>query len=498
MQNLTQPTLLLKPFCQDGDKNQIPVQNDSLVDPQLADLTNGFPEITSKPPSQGGLPPERRDFNALGYLTTSYDWFYQAGGTFTFNQTISDAIGGYPLNARLWYTDSDGISMVLRSTIQNNTNNFLTDSSVIGQIGDTSKPWVIESFMGIKGQYDLLDFKWSDHLLDNQDWLRADTFSWQDGTVYTNAYTHLVADYNGGTSQTETVGSYTITYVLAADGHKIATDETTVANIYNESGVAWYYILDTTNQRFKLPRENPLKEEIVNLIQAPVKGTGKSLGMTNGVDYGGVAGVNQGQYGNLVGKTDLYNANVSNGAQVNANRLMGTLGVTTDASMSGLVTVLSSSTSSSFYKGKKYLYFYVGQFSQTATEQTAGLNSELFNGKVDLDGSNATFKHIVETYSSGTSWYRLWSDGWCEQGGIYDNGSSIQTTSVRVNLLKTFANTNYIVLVTPSRGTIVNSSTSIMFGTHSLTVSYFYITWLGVNSADNVQFAPWYACGYVS
>ena len=36
--------------------------------------------------------------------------------------------------------------------------------------------------------------------------------------------------------------------------------ETAVAAIYAESGVAWYYILDTTNTRFKLPRENPARE----------------------------------------------------------------------------------------------------------------------------------------------------------------------------------------------------------------------------------------------
>jgi hypothetical protein len=35
-----------------------------------------------------------------------------------------------------------------------------------------------------------------------------------------------------------------------------------------------------------------------------------------------------------------------------------------------------------------YLYFYVGDYSQSAIEQTAGLNSELFNNKVDLNASN--------------------------------------------------------------------------------------------------------------
>lgn len=102
--------------------------------------------------------------------------------------------------------------------------------------------------------FDLFDHKWSDHQIDDQSWLRADTFSWQDGTVYTDAYNHLVDDIDGKTATSETVGSYTISYYLADDGHKITTDETNAANIYNESGVSWYYVLDTVNTRFKLPR----------------------------------------------------------------------------------------------------------------------------------------------------------------------------------------------------------------------------------------------------
>lgn len=138
MQTLTQPTLLLKPFAESGDKNALPDVNTDLSNPQKADLTNGFPQITGLKPAQGGLPPERKDFNALGYLTTTYDFFYQAGGTFTFDPTISTAIGGYPLGARLWYTDSNGVTMILRSTVQNNTDNF-NDGSETG-IGTTWVP----------------------------------------------------------------------------------------------------------------------------------------------------------------------------------------------------------------------------------------------------------------------------------------------------------------------------------------------------------------------
>ena len=138
MQSLTQPTLLLKPFADEGDRNSIPVENTDAQNPQLADLTNGFPQVTSEDPDDGGLPPERKDINGLGYLTTTYDYFYQAGGTFTFNPTISTAIGGYPLGARLWYTDSNGATTVVRSTVANNTDNF-NDGSATG-IGTTWAP----------------------------------------------------------------------------------------------------------------------------------------------------------------------------------------------------------------------------------------------------------------------------------------------------------------------------------------------------------------------
>lgn len=62
--------------------------------------------------------------------------------------------------------------------------------------------------------------------------------------------------------------------------------------------------------------------------------------------------------------------------------------------------------------------------------------------KVDLDGSNATFAHIVETYNNGTDWYRIWSDGWCEQGGVY---TTMSGSSQTVNLLVEMADTDYIV-----------------------------------------------------
>ena len=291
----------------------------------------------------------------------------------------------------------------------------------------------------ISNAHTLFDFKWTDHTISSMEWTRADTFSWQDGTVYENAYNHLVADVTGKTPISETIAGITIWYHLADDGHKVCAEdqESNVLAIYNATGVAWYYILDTANQRFKLPRENPAREVLGQSVA--VVGNGKTLGLTDGTNNGGFASSNSSPtgYTNAYG-TNVGTSNVSSGSML-TNK---TYGITTDPTKSGMIADLSETTG--VYKGKQYLYFYVGQFSQSATEQTAGLNSELFNGKVDLDGSNATFAHIVETYSSGTSWYRIYSDGWCEQGGFVSSASG----TVTVNFLKTMADTKYVSLKT--------------------------------------------------
>lgn len=380
MDNLIQPEILLKPFAKDGDKNNIPLVNNNITNPQLADLTNGFPEITSLPPAQGGLPPERKDFNALGYLTTTYDYYAQAGGVFTFSQTICDAIGGYPLNARLWFTNSDGISMIVRSTVPNNTNNFITNPSYIGIVGE-NKPWVRDNFLGYVSQGNLFDCKWADHLLNDVSWLRADTFSWQPGSVYVSAYNHLVDDYTNGTIQSETISSYTILYRLAPDGHKITTDETNAINIFNATGVAWYYILDTTNTRFKLPRTQwgfvGLRNTVGSYVSESLPNISGIFGVNIPTSHGNTV---SGAFRGVTLPTGNYSkSNVATGSGT-------TYGYSFSASLSSSTYLNNAPVQQR--ATQMYLYFYVGTFNQSAVEQTAGLNTELFNDKVDIDFGN--------------------------------------------------------------------------------------------------------------
>jgi hypothetical protein len=51
---------------------------------------------------------------------------------------------------------------------------------------------------------------------------------------------------------------------------------------------------------------------------------------------------------------------------------------------------------------------------------------------------------VTQNYLNGTSWYRVWSDGFIEQGGSFTSSGSDQA----VTLLRSFSDTNYTVNLT--------------------------------------------------
>lgn len=328
---------------------------------------------------------------------------------------------------------------------------------------------------GVVKTHNLLEFKWSDHLLDDISWLRADTFSWQSGDVYVTAYNHLVADLQGTTAETETIGSYTVTFYRATDGHKIALadQETTIANIYSETGIAWYYILDTTNTQFKLPRTKygfeGLRTNVGDLVEA---------GLPN------IIGSGLSHNGSLAEMSGAFKT-TSTGSSVAANVGSGfTYRFNFDASRSS--SIYGNSSTVQPPTTQMYLYFYVGDYTQTAIEQTAGLNAELFNDKVDKADLQEV-QCVVETYQNGTSWYRVYSDGWCEQGGFIPRGNG---TSGTIAFLKPFSNTNYIVV--SNTGNDAANNFFIVDTLASKTNST--VNWY---KSANGLCGDWQACGYI-
>lgn len=227
----------------------------------------------------------------------------------------------------------------------------------------------------------LFSWEWSDCLKNDVQWLRADTFSWQSGAVYEAAYEHLVDDIDGKTAQTETVAGITITYYLADDGHKIvpAANISAVESLYAATGVAWYYVLDTVNEQFKLPRTKfgvtGLRGNVGDYVEAGLPNITGSftapyiISKLDGTQCSGaISAPNAGTLGGYYGSTSAATDSWGNGFSIDASDSSSVYGNST--------TVQPPAT-------EMYLYFFVGSFTQTALENTAGITAETLNNKMD-------------------------------------------------------------------------------------------------------------------
>lgn len=387
-------------------------------------------------------------------------------------------VEGDAVTITLVVNENIGDARIYVSTINNNIgNNPQTD--------DVN--WTLFSDGGSGGEGgwkpSLFQTFWSDHLLNRVDMLRSDTFSWQSGEVYKACYDLLVSEYST-TSNTVTVDD--VTFKITSNGYRIAdaTQEQAILNLYNTTGVAWYYILDTTNTRFKLPRMKYLAS-VKRSNTAPVLGNGTALGLTNGVGNAGASAI-AGRY-TFAALTAAYGKPIST-TGATGDYLYGMVGVTTDSEKSGLVADLSNAVSTQTLDNM-YLYFYVGEYTQTAVEQTAGLNAELFNGKMDRDLSNRTsnIHFVIETSDKSIlpSWYRIYDDGWCEQGGYRFPSTS------NITFLKPFKDINFTVITQPTDKMATSGSSTYQ-------ANYNYTTH-GFETIANVDIAGyvWQASGYI-
>lgn len=139
--------------------------------------------------------------------------------------------------------------------------------------------------------------------------------------------------------------------------------------------------------------------------------------------------------------------------------------------------------------------------AQTATAQAniaAGKAAEAVNtlaDKANKDLSNCTRPYIAQTYYNGNDWYRVWSDGFIEQGGNqYDNVTD-------------YALTRYITFIKPF--TLRLCSLTLGFGGHSSASAYnagldpnVIPSLVGfqfngcANAVSKQNAVSWYACGF--
>lgn len=77
----------------------------------------------------------RADINGIGRLISQSGFFNRNGGYYTFDEKVSQAIGGYPKGAILKYRDeSTGFVRIVRSLVADNTYNFVSNPEFIDDV----------------------------------------------------------------------------------------------------------------------------------------------------------------------------------------------------------------------------------------------------------------------------------------------------------------------------------------------------------------------------
>ena len=91
--------------------------------------------------------------------------------------------------------------------------------------------------------------------ISDTNWLKSEG-QWNHGNIYEAVYNELTSDYAHGTNKTDNIGGITISYRLTPKKRRIclADQDANVTALFEATGIAWYYVLDNSLSRFKLPR----------------------------------------------------------------------------------------------------------------------------------------------------------------------------------------------------------------------------------------------------
>lgn len=155
---------------------------------------------------------------------------------------------------------------------------------------------------------------------------------------------------------------------------------------------------------------------------------------------------------------------------------------------------IATTTNSSVQSVKNEGTTQIGLVQNAVAEQVAEAKSQAdraenaTNSKANTDMSNVTastlFSKMFTKYVSGKSWYRVWPDGWIEQGGEASSGGTVVVT-----FPKAFKNTNYTAVAT-TIGTNAQIYAQCITRTSASQMTIYN------NGGSSNQAKSWYACGY--
>ena len=322
----------------------------------------------------------------------------------------------------------------------------------------------------LNNPFSLLDYKFSEYELNNLSWLRSNG-QYNSKAVYPAVYELLLKIYNG----TETKAGVSV---------KLHTEEYT----------DYDFVLNTAEETFRLPILTKDRVVVETKTVAPTTENDSAISYTYTLYNDGWLEYN-GRF-SLTGPSTVilpipfantnYNVQVTDGGSARIAYGYEIYNASTFKIVGTAVNNIGSWYACGYAEiptENNNLYFYVGETVQNANLINAGRIEEKLVGKLDRSAVKA---YIVETYVNGTSWYRIWSDGWIEQGGYTSGGNTT------ITLLKPYTNANYTVLVTMHAGGTPLSTN----GYRNKTRKDFYLWGRSYSANDGYSGNAWYTCGY--
>lgn len=236
-----------------------------------------------------------------------------------------------------------------------------------------------------------------------------------------------------------------------------------------------YYVIDDTNKTLRLPKLS----NFIKMANTTDKITQKEAGLPNITGEIGGWDVQSGAYGSgALAVESVGNFNDEGGRWQNNYAKNFSFNASRSNSIYGKSNTVTPAHTT--------LYPWVCAYNGAApasVAQAAQFQAAL-TSKADADLANCTKPYITDTYSSGTAWYRVWSDGWCEQGDTTQE-------NVTITFLKEFSDTNYFI----------SGITPILVGIYAVTYDNKNTSSIILRVGDDTSgTAPvtWYACGYIN
>ena len=199
---------------------------------------------------------------------------------------------------------------------------------------------------------------------------------------YPDFYNKCIAEKAAGTETQTQLGETTITTYNNSNGHIFydIADKSTVDTYFESTGEAWFYGIDTANERIFLPRN----KYFAVTKDVSVIGNGKALGITNGTLSCSMGNASSGGF--ALEPTNSEPGAAIGTAVTNNSAAWGNtaVGIVEDSENSGLVGELTPDTT-------KYLYIVVGNTAEVQST-TVELTTDSAIAPIGFDSSTGAVK----------------------------------------------------------------------------------------------------------